>query len=266
MNDAPTELKLTPNRLTERVSGAKVGTVSALDQDIGQLVTFTTTDSRFEIRNGELRLKAGQFLELNSGTTTVEIVATDSGSPPRVTHRTIEVTIQENVKPWQNESEQLDVDRDGSVVPLDVLLVINELNAPTVLGANGELPRSRPTGTDVKFLDINGDGFCTAIDALQIINALNARSAEGEASAWGVSTRPMSVAQAVDVVFANEDEVDSAVHTSPRSREVPRLAVRLPRKPSRKFYALAQVPVSPEAAELLFDELDDESIRDWINP
>lgn len=76
----------------------------------------------------------------------------------------------------------LDVNRDGLVTPMDVLLIINELNLAT-----GRLARTTVAGN---VLDVTGDGLLTPIDALQVINYLNRVSplnrglalAEGESS------------------------------------------------------------------------------------
>lgn len=77
----------------------------------------------------------------------------------------------------------LDVNRDGYVSPMDVLLIINELNLST-----GGLARTTVAGN---VLDVTGDGLLTPIDALQVINYLNRVSTlnrslaggEGESSA-----------------------------------------------------------------------------------
>jgi hypothetical protein len=63
---------------------------------------------------------------------------------------------------------RLDVNRDGSVTPLDALLAINALNAK----------RSRPqtaSSTDrfAEWLDTSGDGELTPLDPLLVINWLN---------------------------------------------------------------------------------------------
>jgi hypothetical protein len=80
--------------------------------------------------------------------------------------------------PWQNATLPEDVDNSGQVVPLDALLVINELN--TVGGGTLPVP---PTAdwAPPPFLDVNGDNFLSPIDALLVINFLNqAAAAEGE--------------------------------------------------------------------------------------
>jgi hypothetical protein len=84
--------------------------------------------------------------------------------------------------PWQNPTNPRDVDNNGNVVPLDVLLIVNELNLSG--------PRLLPTPTGDQspppFLDTNGDGNLTPSDVLVVINFLNSpggmSGAEGEAS------------------------------------------------------------------------------------
>jgi hypothetical protein len=80
---------------------------------------------------------------------------------------------------WQNPVEPLDVTDDGSIVPRDALIIINELNDPVYSKVQGRLPPQKPHGT--LYLDVNGDGYCTSIDALRIINYLNEpNNGEGE--------------------------------------------------------------------------------------
>ena len=81
-----------------------------------------------------------------------------------------------------NPSNRFDVNNDGFISPIDVLLVINtlNLNGPSVPNGEGE------DGGRI-FFDVNGDGSITAIDALMVINELNRRSGgagegEGESS------------------------------------------------------------------------------------
>lgn len=75
---------------------------------------------------------------------------------------------------WQNPADEKDINDDGFVVPLDVLIVINYLNdfGPDRLP---EIP------LPPSFYDVNGDDFVSPIDALLIINFLNEPGAgEGE--------------------------------------------------------------------------------------
>lgn len=70
---------------------------------------------------------------------------------------------------WQNSPNALDVDSSGLVVPLDVLLVVNDINANGVR----PLPATRPSDYTGPLCDTTGDGVLAAADVLQIINAIN---------------------------------------------------------------------------------------------
>jgi len=78
--------------------------------------------------------------------------------------------------PWQNKNIRQDVNGDNSVTPLDVLLIINDLNA----NAFRRLPTSGSVQGYTGFLDTNGDGMATPADILVVINLLNSRIAGGE--------------------------------------------------------------------------------------
>ncbi len=80
---------------------------------------------------------------------------------------------------WRNVLQPLNVSGDDlqTVTPLDVLIVINEINSPTirastssplpVIGANGKSPPP--------YVDVDCDNFVTPLDVLIIINAINSK-------------------------------------------------------------------------------------------
>jgi hypothetical protein len=93
---------------------------------------------------------------------------------------------------WQNSAKPLDVDGDGTVAPLDALIIINRLNSASA----PQLPGTR--GPNDMFYDVDADLYVTALDALIVINYLNspsyAANGEGELPAAGSTTnfRPSS--------------------------------------------------------------------------
>lgn len=71
--------------------------------------------------------------------------------------------------PWRNASSPLDVDNNGVIAPLDVLIVINRLNS----AGTGPLPAPAASLSPPPFYDTSGDNLVTALDALLVINYLN---------------------------------------------------------------------------------------------
>jgi hypothetical protein len=79
---------------------------------------------------------------------------------------------------WHHLDVPEDVDVSGDVVPLDALLIINDLNN------RGARQLSAPTEGDSPppYYDVSGDGWLTSLDALRVVNWLNANmSGESEA-------------------------------------------------------------------------------------
>jgi ribosomal protein L35AE/L33A len=77
---------------------------------------------------------------------------------------------------WHNPGNPADVNDDGHVVPLDALLVINDLNvygARAVPAAEPVALRALADDAPDAFLDVNNDLMVTPLDALLIINALH---------------------------------------------------------------------------------------------
>ncbi len=75
--------------------------------------------------------------------------------------------LQLRVVAEQEPQDPRDVDGDGLITPLDVLLIVNELNE------FGPRPTNDPMNPPPRPVDVNSDGFVAAIDALLIINHLN---------------------------------------------------------------------------------------------
>ncbi len=73
---------------------------------------------------------------------------------------------------WQNANNPRDVNASGQVTPLDVLLMVNRINA----GQGGLLP-ARETGSQEPLVDVSGDSALTPLDVLMVVNALNRYSA-----------------------------------------------------------------------------------------
>ena len=69
--------------------------------------------------------------------------------------------------PWQNPTRPLDVNNDNFISPIDVLLIVNDINANEARDLRGSGLSTPP------FIDVNGDSFVSAIDVLLVVNFLN---------------------------------------------------------------------------------------------
>ncbi|WP_374367187.1 calcium-binding protein [Dongia sp.] len=79
-NDAPTQILLSAAAVAENDAGAVVGTLSAIDPNVGDTYTLNVSDNRFEIVDDQLKLKAGVSLDYEAGANVnVTVTATDSG-------------------------------------------------------------------------------------------------------------------------------------------------------------------------------------------
>jgi hypothetical protein len=156
-----------------------------VDPDAGDQLTYTAQLSA----GGELP----GWLQFDAATCTF------SGTPPfgaagplalQVTARdrdgleataAFTLTVSVNPRPWQNPVNALDVDSDGQVKPLDVLLIINYINAR----GSGRPPVLPSPQGPVHYFDVSGDSLVAPLDVLLVINYINAHGAgggEGEAA------------------------------------------------------------------------------------
>ena len=97
------------------------------------------------------------------------------------------------MNPWQCPVFPLDVNHDGLITPLDVLIVINYLNAhgPGTLPVQPAAALAPPP-----YLDCSGDWEITALDALLVINDLEAHGPRAVPVTPGTSCEDLPVCQA----------------------------------------------------------------------
>jgi hypothetical protein len=90
-------------------------------------------------------------------------------------------------KPWHNAESPPDIDGNGVVIPLDVLLIVNRLDS---VGA-GRLPAPGVQVPQVLY-DSNGDGDSTPLDVLLVINFLNGQTDSGSGEGESFSATVLS--------------------------------------------------------------------------
>ena len=114
--------------------------------------------------------------------------------------------------PYQNPTNRYDVNADGAVSPIDVLIVVNYLNRT----GGGQLPAGLATPP---YLDVDGDGYSTPLDVLNIINYINSRPVTGGASGEGEAaledlTSSVTVVSNTTEAFESSDTWSSAATPS----------------------------------------------------
>ena len=89
----------------------------------------------------------------------------------------------------------MDVDHDGFIAPLDILILINYLNSDALKDLR-QSENTRPI-----FLDVDRDNSASSLDVLTIINYLNRSRPEGEGEGDGLSTGFWSSELSTDSTF-----------------------------------------------------------------
>ncbi len=194
-NLAPTEILLSSTSVAEhQPAGTLVGVLSAIDPEAPAesfsyaLVTGEgdADNQFFAIAGDQLKTNTELDYEIKSSYS-IRVEATDAGGMAFEKILALEVTNESDG--WQNPANAFDVNGLDGVTPLDVLLLINYINAHP-----DDLRLPAPPQTPPPYLDVNDDGYCTAEDVLLVINHINARSAaqpEGEPTDIP-ATRPVS--------------------------------------------------------------------------
>ena len=89
-----------------------------------------------------------------------------------------------------NFSNPYDVNNDGFVSPIDVLILVNSMNTGSsgFLGGGSSGGASGESGANGYYLDVNGDSYLSPLDALLVINHLNNRGGSGEGEGVSIAS------------------------------------------------------------------------------
>lgn len=181
INDAPTLSPIANIRTTYNEIGREIilRNVSAGPGEANQPVTIQATTNRPDLikdlvidtqdianRVAKLRFQtAGQA----EGVAVVTVQVRDSEGLTMQRAFVVEVIGIRSATPLQNNSAMLDVDNDGFISPLDVLNVLNVLNA----NEDASVPVVGSPIIPPPFHDVNGDNYIDPLDAISIIDAIN---------------------------------------------------------------------------------------------
>jgi VCBS repeat-containing protein len=254
---------------TLTVSAANGLLANDVDVDQEQLRAILVSGSGPQ--NGTLALNAdGSFTYSPTdgffGTDTFRYTAQD-GSGTQSPAVTVSIVVA-NTRPRRNSAQPLDVSADGQISPIDVLLVVNEINRNGSHAIPADSPAIAP------YWDVNGNGSVDPLDALIVINFLNGGGggfAEGESGAVSdisSDTQPQLVAAIVPDDFWVAPAQASPLRTTAKAVTVAQVV--------DQFFAAEKVPASAERLEEAFVELAelepitefsplDEAFGEWLD-
>src|SRR6185436_13545548 len=92
VNEGQTSLSLVGDSIAENAPGAVVGTVIVADPDAGDSQSFQVSDSRFEVVDGQLKLKDGVSLD-HEGEPSVNVTVTATDSAGHAIQQTFAITV-----------------------------------------------------------------------------------------------------------------------------------------------------------------------------
>jgi hypothetical protein len=170
VNEPPSSITVEKSLVPTNITGLDLGRILVEDPDGPTTYAFTSLDPRFDVVAGKLVFKSQEYFKPTDPIfTSVPLLANDisGGSFLRLS---VALERIPNNAPWQNTPLRWDVDRSGTITPLDVLLLIDAINANPI----GNLPSPRSGDTlGLPDVDVDGDGRLTPLDVLETINRLN---------------------------------------------------------------------------------------------
>ncbi|WP_293574978.1 PA14 domain-containing protein [Phaeobacter sp.] len=117
-NDAVTGVNLAGSAVDENADGAVVGSLSAQDEDANDTHSYSVSDDRFEVVDGQLQLKDGVTLNHeDEAEIDVQVTVTDAAGTSHTEDFTVEVNDQNDAVTGVNlAGSAVDENADGAVV------------------------------------------------------------------------------------------------------------------------------------------------------
>lgn len=170
VNEPPSSITVEKSLVPTNITGLDLGRILVEDPDGPTTYAFTSLDPRFDVVAGKLVFKSQEYFKPTDPIfTSVPLLANDISGGSFLRMSVVLERIPNNA-PWQNTPLRWDVDRSGTITPLDVLLLIDAINANPI----GNLPSPRSGDTlGLPDVDVDGDGRLTPLDVLDTINRLN---------------------------------------------------------------------------------------------
>lgn len=162
---------------------------------------------------------------------------------------------------FTNFANQYDVNNDGFVSPIDVLILVNSMNTGSsgFLGGSGSNGgASGESGTGRYYVDVNGDSYLSPLDALLVINFLNNRNSVGvgEGEGEGVTLAAPGIEKDSESSIVQVVEVPFMKKRTTGGMDFAAYGPMLPGEESDEFKSLADYLSTNAAEDSEWDYLD----------
>lgn len=174
VNEAPTDISITGLSVDENASGAVIGTLSTADPDAGNTHSYTVSDGRFEVVNGELKLKSGVSLDYETESSVqLKVTTTDQGGLGYSEDFTIQVK---------------DLSESTNAAPTGIVLNGWMITENVVGAVVGTLTTTDPDVGDTHTYKVDDDRFEVVGNQLQLKSGVSLDFENGSSFAVNVTT------------------------------------------------------------------------------
>lgn len=175
VNEAPTDISITNLSVNENAAGAVIGKLSTSDPDAGNTHSYTVSDSRFEVVNGELKLVAGKSLDFETESSVqLKITTKDQGGLSYYENFTVKVNDVSEAPP---NSAPTDISLGGTTVTENV--------AGAVVGT---LSTTDPNAGDSHTYSVNDGRFEVVNGELKLRSGISLNFEDSSSVVVGVTT------------------------------------------------------------------------------
>ncbi|MEJ6392123.1 PA14 domain-containing protein [Gymnodinialimonas sp. 2305UL16-5] len=198
-NQAPDQIELSNATIAENASGAVIGSLQAVDADQTDGFEFTVSDDRFEIVNGDLRLKPGISLDHEEASTIdLDVTVTDAAGATLTQAFTINVA-------------------DVNETPISVTLSNGAVAANADGAVVGALDVVDPDLGDQHVFQVSDDRFDVVDGTLRLKSGAQLDPAEGDTldvqvTAIDTGGESVTAVFSIDVVDVPQAEVSTGFH------------------------------------------------------
>jgi hypothetical protein len=208
VNDTPTGVVLVGNNVTENTSNIFVGTLFGGDPDSTDTVSFSISDSRFQVRGNQLFVAPGQAINFEQTPfINLNVRVTDSGSPALFLNQNIRINVVDvnEFAPALSPTTIRIPESQPAASP------VGTLTAPD--GDSAQRVRYRFVGTPPTMFALNPETGLVSLKTDAALNFETTDSYQFFVEAFDTGAPQLATTASVNVVIGDVNEYDPVVVT-----------------------------------------------------